>query len=191
MINLLPNEYKRDIRAGRANRLLARYSILTLVALLVLMTIMGFTWLLLNTIRQDNQAIIDESEASTASLAKNIVEVNAFKSNLSIAKQILGQEVNYSAIILRYASAIPNGAIIDHIELDPTIVGTTSTFTARVRGSNDAIVLKDSLNTSPYFDNAHFTEIQYNASEGGPYKHTVIMEVTINKELLVDEETRQ
>lgn len=191
MINLLPTEYKRDIRAGRANRLLARYSLLTLLAILVLVIIMGLTWLLLSNIRQENQAKIDESEASTVSLANDIAEVNKFKSNLSVAKQILGQEVNYSAIILRYASAIPHGAIIDHIELDPSVVGTPSTFTARVKEANDAIVLKDTLNTSPYFDNAHFTEIQYDANEGGQYKRTVIMEVTINKQLLVDGEETQ
>lgn len=191
MINLLPTEYKRDIRAGRANRLLARYSILTLAALLVLVLIMSLTWLLLNNIRQINQAVIDEANESNAALAKDIAAVNEFKANLATAKQILDQEVNYSSIILRYAGAIPHGAIIDHIELDPSVVGTPSSFTARVRTSGDALILKDALNKSQYFDGAHFTEIQYDANEGGPYKYTVIMELTVNKILLADEETTQ
>ena len=131
MINLLPEEQKKEIRAGHANLLLARYSIMTLVALALLMVIMGIAWLMLNNIRATAQAKIDESEQSSLKMAKDIQNVNTFKANLATAKQILDKEVDYSTIILRYASAIPRGAIIDHIDLDPSVVGTPSTFSSK------------------------------------------------------------
>ena len=110
MMNLLPAGQKRDIRAGRANVLLARYSILTLVALIMLVVVMAIAWLLLNNIRQAAQAEIDASDQSSLLLAKDVQAVKEFKSNLAVAKQILDQEVDYSAIILRYASVIPGAA---------------------------------------------------------------------------------
>ncbi len=91
MINLLPAEQKRDIRAGRANVLLARYSILTLVALILLVVVMAIAWLLLNNIRQAAQAENDASDQSSLLLAKDVQAVKEFKSNLAIAKQILDQ----------------------------------------------------------------------------------------------------
>lgn len=187
MINLLPNEQKRDIRAGRANLLLARYSILTLVALALLLVIMGVAWLLLNNIKATAQTKIEESEQSSTELAKDIQAVNSFKSNLATAKQILDKEVDYSTIILRYASAIPSGAIIDHIDLDPSVVGTPSTFTAKVRNPEDAITLKNKLNNSPYFDNVYFTEIQQELSANDGFDYSVTVNVTINTALLNDE----
>jgi hypothetical protein len=187
MINLLPNDQKREIRAGRANRLLARYSILTFVTLLILIAIMVVAWMLLDNIRQDAQAKIDASNASNASLAKDVAAVEEFKTNLSVAKEILSKEVNYSTIILRYASTIPSGAIIDHIDLDPSVVGTPSTFTAKVITPDSALRLKEALSESAYFDNVHFTQIQTDPVPNGPYAYTVIFNLTINKDLLVEE----
>lgn len=191
MINLLPSEQKRDIRAGRANLLLVRYSIMTLIALALLLVIMGVAWLLLNNIRATAQATIEESEQSTAELAKDIQAVNSFKSDLATAKQILDKEVDYSTIILRYASAIPSGAIIDHIDLDPSVVGTPSTFTAKVRNAQDAITLKNKLNDSPYFDNVYFTEIQQELSANDGFDYSVTVSVTINTALLNSSEATQ
>ncbi|HTK39899.1 MAG TPA: hypothetical protein VL362_03465 [Patescibacteria group bacterium] len=191
MINLLPVEQKRDIRAARANLLLTRYVLLTLGALMVLFVIMAIAWMILNNIRQDAQAKIDASAASSAEMAKDVAAVKDFQTNLSTAKQILGKEVNYSQIILRYAGAIPGSAIIDHIDLDPSIVGTPSTFTAKVRSAQDALALKDSLNKSPYFDNVHFTEIQHNTDAADGLNYTVTVDVTINKTLLQASEVKR
>ena len=187
MINLLPNDQKKEIRAGRANRLLAAYSILTFITVLVLVGIMAGAWFLLDSIRQDAQAEIDASNASNASLAKDVAAVEEFKANLSVAKEILSKEVNYSTIILRYAGTIPSGAIIDHIDLDPSVVGKPSTFTAKVNTPDSALRLKEALSESAYFDNVHFTQIQTDPVPNGPYAYTVIFDLTINKDLLAEE----
>lgn len=186
MINLLPNDHKREIRAGRANRLLARYSILTFITLVVLVGIIGAAWLFLDNVRQEAQAEIDASDTSNASLAKDVAAVQEFKTNLAIAKEILNKEVNYSAIILRYASVIPSGTIIDHIDLDPSVIGKPSTFTAKVATPDSALRLKKALSDSPYFDDVHFTEIQTDTTLNGPYRYTVIFNLTINRDLLAE-----
>ncbi len=185
MINLLPDENKKVIRAGRMNRLLMRYVFLSGIALGVLLVVMMIAWLLLDNIKQSAQARIDNSGSSNTTLANDVVAMNNFRQNLSRAKQILDSQINYSGVILRYASAIPKGVVIDKLDLDPTIVGKQITFTANVKDSESVLSLKESLTGSPYFDDVHFTEISSDAASSAGYAFTVQISVTVNR-LLID-----
>lgn len=184
MINLLPRENKRIIRAGRANRLLVRYVLLTLATLIALILIVVVAWFLLNGIKDSAQARIDDSSISSQQLSDDVKKIDTFKQNLATAKNILDSEINYSSIIMRYAAVIPAGTIIDRIELDPSIVGKPSSFTAKAKDSSNVLELKDALNKSEYFDDVYFTRISRIEDDTSGYGYSLEINLTINESLL-------
>lgn len=190
MINLLPKERKKTIRAGLANRLLVRYLVLSIVTLIAVLLIFGLAWLYLLNVKSNAEQTITDAEAASRSISEDAAKVTVFENNLKTAKQILDKEINYSQIVLRYAAAIPSNTIIDTITLDPAIVGKSSTFTAKVKSEKDVTKLKDALTTSAYFDDVRFREVVFN-EDAGTYKYNVSIELVVNKSLLDNPEAGQ
>ena len=183
MINLLPTKEKREILAGRSNRLLARYIVLLAIVTCMMLIAFAFVWFYLQNTKGINQTKIKQNEASSQQLLAKQNAINEFRSNLQTAKTILGKQVNYSAIILRVASTIPKGVVISQLSLDPTTFGTPTTLTARATSEAAVLKLKDSLTNSPYYSNAHFDTIA-NSDDQSAYPYQVTMTVTLTKELL-------
>lgn len=190
MINLLPAERKKVIKAGLVNRLLVRYVFLSVGVLIAVLIVFALAWIYLITVKSDAEQTIASAQASSRSIQEDAAKVAAFEDNLKTARAILDKEINYSEIVLRYAAEIPPNTIIDTITLDPTIVGTPSAFTAKVKSEDDVTKLKDALTKSPYFDKVRFLEVALNQGEV-TYKYSVYIELIINKALLAHSETAE
>ncbi len=93
MINLLPPSDKRQILAGRSNTLLVRYNFFLLGALGFLLVALGFVYFYLANTKAGAEVVVEENQTKVVGYSKVEQEANAFKSNLAIAKQILGKEV--------------------------------------------------------------------------------------------------
>lgn len=187
MINLLPPERKQTIRAGLINRLLVRYVFLSVGVMAAVMIIFALTWLSMVAVKSNAEQTIATAEASSRSIQQDASDVTVFENNLRTAKEILSREINYSEIILRYASAIPPNTIIDSITLDPSITGQSSTFTAKVKTEGDVTKLKDALSESEYFDEVRLSEVVFNQLEE-TYKYSVTIDLVVNPSLLATSE---
>ncbi len=184
MINLLPVQDKKEILAGRTNRLLVRYLLLFLALGVFMILALVAVYFYLGNVKSVAESNIASNDADSRELMAKQQEVNSFKSDLATARQILDKQVNYSSIILKVAGSIPPGIIIENLSLDPETIGTPTKLNARAKSEQAAIRLKDSLNRSAYFSDAYFDSISHNSEAQYPY--TVTMSVTFNKELLDD-----
>lgn len=186
MINLLPTQEKREILAGRTNRLLVRYIVLLAGVVGLMLIAFAFVWFYLDNIRSTNQAKIDQNDTASRQLATEQQAIDAFRSDLQTAKTILDKQVNYSDIVLRIARTIPKGVVIDQLSLDPTTFGTPTTLTARAKSEAAVLALKAALANSPYYSNARFDTIALPGDSSNPYAYRVTMFVTLTQELLND-----
>jgi Tfp pilus assembly protein PilN len=181
MINLLPHEEKRQLRAARTNTLLLRYNI----ALLIVLIFLGLATMIVSLYLGNTKALaeqtINTNKAKAASYATIQSQADLFRSNLSIAKQILGSEVTYNKIILSIASLMPPGTILDKLNLDSQTFGTPIVLTAQANSYESAIKLKDSLQSSPLFSDVHFESITSADGKNG-YPFNVNLSVTFKKE---------
>ena len=182
MINLLPIDDKLIIRAGRANRLLVRYVLLTLSLIVLIFIIFAAVWIQLTLTESGAKQKITESEEATKNLSSEVASISEFEKNLASSKQVLSKQVNYSEILLKFASTIPSNTVIDSITLSPELVGKPTSFIAQVKDASTAIKLKDSLQKSPYFSDVYFENLT--SKDESKYGYSVTMNVTINKELL-------
>lgn len=186
MINLLPPESRRNLRAARSNTLLLRYNIALVAAVIFMMLAFGFTYFYLNVSDNTAQASIQENQQKEASYATTKHQAAEFQKNLAAAKQIFSSQVNYSQLTVRIAQALPHGVVLQSLALDPSTFGKPTTLTAYAKSIPIALSLKDTLNSHrDLFQNASIQSItRGSGGDSGPtvsgYPITVTVNVTIN-----------
>lgn len=117
MINLLPYDIKSKISAARANTIILKY-------ILVLVISVVFIALASLAVYMINQNSLDKINAnSSTSLAANFNDSELKRANEYIKElksyqtNVIANEIHYSTIINLISSNLPNGVIIDQIEL--------------------------------------------------------------------------
>lgn len=180
MINLLPPEHKRDIRAARTNTLLIRYNLLLVGVLAFLLLAIGVVYVYLSNSKASADMTIKENKEAVAGFAATEQEAQTFRQNLATAKEILDREVNYTDVILNISRALPSGSILTNLSLDASSFGKETTLAAQVKSYDKAIALKDALSQSGLFTDVHFQSIT--SSSNADYPITVNLFVTFKKE---------
>lgn len=183
MINLLPRQELRELYAGRTNSLLVRYNILMLsVAVLIILILLG-VYFYLGMIQGNAEARIASSQSEHQALVQPEQEISSFRSNLATARQILDKRVDYSTVILRVSSAIPSGITLDNLALDPSTFGTPTEMSVQASSENSILNLKNALNSSKYFSDAHINTISKSDGENSR-GYTGSLTVTFTEELI-------
>lgn len=181
MINLLPPSEKKQIRAARANTLLFRYTILSLVAVVFIVGAMGFVYVQLENegVHADETKKANESRA--AGFAQTQQEATQFRSDLSNAKKIFDSEIRYSKALVNFSALIPNEAYISTIQLDADSFDKPKTWLFSIKGEKAANDLRDNFLKSPYFSNVTLGKVMTNPSSDYPY--TIEVTATMKKSI--------
>lgn len=180
MINLLPLEEKRQLRAARTNTLLIRYNILLIIIVAFTGLAIGVTYIYLTNTETNAKQALQDNEARVSQYASVQTQANQFRQNLATAKQILDNEVTYSSVVLQIAQLIPAGVVLQSLDLDSHTFGSDTTLVAEAKDYTSAVALKDSFSKSSLFSNVHFQSITDSGSNGG-YPITINLDVTIKK----------
>lgn len=183
MINLLPHDETRQLRAARTNVLLLRYNILLIGAVVFLLISVGITYLQLARTKDLAENKIADNTTRSSSFAPVENQANQFRTNLGTAKQILDKEVAYTDVVLAIAKVLPSGIVLDNLNLDAQTFGTPITLIAYAKNYESALSLKDSFQKSNIFSDVHFESISRGDSTTTPdYPVTVNISVTIIKD---------
>lgn len=181
MINLLPQEARKNLRAGRANTILVRYLWIVAALFALLAVISGLTYILLTTEQANQQR---ERDANSKQIAENQAiqqRQQEFKTNLLVANTILDQQTSYSYVLLKLARLMQPGTVLSNIVLDQEQYGTPMEITFSAKSEDNAIKLRNSFQNSDLFSNVQFKSVAIGGNEN-PYPVTAVMQVTINKE---------
>ena len=151
MINLLPVENKKQLRAAVHNRILVRYIFLLLITLLLSAAIFGFIYISL----KQSQAIFKAQEAENnkkivqyADMQKNASELNK---NINQTKNVLAKRVDYSKVLFKLASILPKGVSISDIKLEAKLFEGEKKLVINLTNANQASDIKKILETSKLF----------------------------------------
>lgn len=183
MINLLPVDEKRQLRAARSNTLLIRYNFFLLGVVAFLGIATTITYVYLTTAKANAEQTITESRAKVGNFAAVQAQADTFRSNLTTAKQILDQEVAYTKVILEIAQLLPSGVVLKQLNLDAKTFGTETVLAAHAKSYDNAIALKEAFEKSTIFSNVHFQSINTgDSAQSAGYPITVNLYVTIKKD---------
>jgi Tfp pilus assembly protein PilN len=181
MINLLPPETKSQLGAARANLLLIRYNVLLLAAIAFMIAATGLVYVYLGNAKASAEATVTENISRAGDYGSVEAEAAAFRGSIANVKQILDNDTAYTGIILEIANVLPQGVVLDRLNLDSATFGTPTTLTARVTDYTTVLTLKDSLQQSNVFSNV---SIQTISNDGvAPYPLSATLSVTIQKEV--------
>jgi Tfp pilus assembly protein PilN len=182
MINLLSPEDRRQLRAARSNTLLLRYTVLLGLVVLVLLAEMIGIYFVLSVDKARNEEIIRENESRTVSYSATKTAAAQFKSDLSTAKYILGNQVPYTKLITTIANILPSDAVVDTLALNPTTFGTPTQLTIRTKSYQSAINVKQFLQKSTVFSDVNFQSVAQETDNPGDFPFTAIYNVTFSKD---------
>lgn len=184
MINLLPLADQQEIHTGRTNSLLLRYITLSLIVLGILLAWIGFLYFTLYNAESQAKQVQQENDAKAATRQGIVNQATKFRADLSIAKQIMDKQVNYTDTITRIAAAMPAGTILDSVSIDPKTFDKDTTIAAHAKSQEAAIALKDSLQASGLFSKVYFqsvTSTKQDDKTPTPYPFAILLGVSFNR----------
>lgn len=178
MINLLPPDDKKQIRAGRTNVVLVRYNLLIVFSVIFLTAAIGFAYYYLTTAREIAQAAIIESTRKEGSYAAVKTEADSFRSELSNAKTILDDQTSYAKAALNIAKLLPTGTALNSLKLDKQSFSTPLIMTVNIADEQAAIDLLNNFKSSPLFSSVTKGKISVGT---GAYPYTMELTVSMSK----------
>ncbi|MDB5176673.1 MAG: hypothetical protein JWN75_341 [Candidatus Saccharibacteria bacterium] len=183
MINLLPDDTKRDIRAARMNVVLVRYMLLTLGALAALVAFCGLFFVILQTTQSKAVTTNVDNGTKAASFSAVRKSADEYRNNLSVASKILDNSVNYTSVIFEITKLLPSGVILDNLTLTAADFGQQTSFSVHAKSYDKATELKKNFQDSKLFTNVFFQNLTDGTSTDSKSTNKYPIAVTISAKL--------
>lgn len=182
MINLMPDDYKKQLRAARSNVLLLRYMGVLVFAALFLGLILYGSYVLLTVTRDGAQELINVNDTKAEVYSSTKAQIDSLSISLADAKTILDQEIPFSNVLINIGQLMPTGTVLDKMTLSPASFGSTPlTIQVYAKTTGDAVALRDRFQSSPLFSNVNFQSISDTAGGITGYPVTATMTLTLNR----------
>ena len=182
MINLLPPDYRTQLRAAQANTLLLRYNIFLVGALLFMSLALGVVFFYLTLNKSNAEQTLADNQARVGSYASVQQEATDFRSALATAKQVLDKQVTYTKTVVAITKLMPAGTVLQDLSLDASTFGTPTSFVFQAKDYRTALSIKDSFQASPLFSDVHLQSIASGTGDESDYPYTVTLSLTISKD---------
>lgn len=182
MINLLPPNEKKQLRAARANVLLLRYNFLVLGALIFLVIGLSAVYIYLTAQKQAAELTIQENSKREVQYSAVKADAEKFRSELASAKNILNSQVSYSRALIRVSALFPEGTVLqDRLDLTESISTAPLAIAVKVKNEDAAQAVLKSFQSSQYVSSAIKDSIGIGDSD---YPYVMNMRVLFKKEIL-------
>lgn len=183
MINYLPPDQKKQLRAARTNVLLFRYNIglIFVASFLTLATLTVF--LLLSSEKKAAEDMITANQSRASNFSSVQARADSFRKDLSDAKAIFDNEILYSKIYLEIAGILPAGTALEALDLNESQLGTPLSLSFKIKGEQQAASLLSAFKHSTMFGGAaSYGTLKANTgTDSASYPYIISINVTIDK----------
>jgi len=181
MINLMPDDVKKEIRSARTNVILTRYIIVVLLAFAFLVLLLAGSYVVLTQTKNSAQQLIDSNDTKAEVYSTTKAQVDALSGSLSETKTLLDQEVLYSNVLVNIGQQMPEGTVLSGITLNASsFAGTPVTLKAYAKTTEIAVSLREKFQSTPIFSNVNFESVSDSDGING-YPVSVSMTLTVTK----------
>lgn len=193
MINLLPTENIRQLRAAQQNTLLLRYVIFSAITLgaVVMIHLTAFT--ILKVTESQGKAAAEENMRQVSQYSDTQRRAQEYAANLQVAKTLFAKHIPFTTALLNIAAAVPENVILENIDLSQDDSKKAVVLSARAKSYDDGIALRDSLSRSKLAKDVTIASLINTAADRGnsggndpaqEYPFTVSLNLTFTPELL-------
>jgi hypothetical protein len=183
MINLLPSDTKREIRAAHTNVVLVKCLIFTLLAVFFLTAACFTTYILINKATQhsNNTTSVDNSRDASYDSIKS--QADAIDMTMSTAKSILDQQISYSDIVMGIATSLPSGVIMDTLTLDESSFNAPVSLQLYTASASIEPTIKASFQKSSLFQNYTLDNITSSSNTTTGYPVQINIRVSLQRKV--------
>lgn len=181
MINLLPDDTKKELRAARMNVALVQLLLIIVLATIFLLAVFGVSYMSLVNAKATAQQVIDLNDTKGDAYDSTKTELDTLNSNLASSKTILDQEVLYSRVLSQLGQTMSNDTIIDSLSLNASSVGVPIDLKVFATSGDAIIALQGRFQNSTAFQNVTFQSISEQGGIAG-YPASATITLTINKD---------
>lgn len=167
MINLLPDDIKKEIKAARMNVVLLQYNFYVLIAVFIMLGLCFVFYLFLNSNLTSAQSTSEENKSTIASLQAVRTAAEEYKEDLTLAKTIFDDSISFTEVIFAITKIVPDGVVLDNVDLSLDDFGKPILFAAHAEDYDKATMLKDTFEKSNIFDNVFLQNLSVAADDQG------------------------
>lgn len=179
MINLMPDEAKKQLRAARTNVVLTRYTFILLIGGVLLGLAFFGSYLLLAQTRTSAEQLITANDTKAEVFSDTRQKIASLTANLGEARNVLDQQVSYSNVLRVLGQQMTAGTVIDEITLnEASFRGTPITLTLYATSTDATVRLGDQLQMSGIFTSIAIESVsEQGGIEGYPFSASMTMTV--------------
>ncbi|MDK2898821.1 MAG: hypothetical protein PWQ10_8 [Patescibacteria group bacterium] len=180
MINLLPDETKKQLHAAHTNVTLIKYLFLLGCASVFLILACGVAYMIaMNS--ESTKANSSSTQGEIVAYDSNKAQLDNFKLSFSNAKKILDKQIPYSKIITELGAILPSGTVLESLALTNDGINSPTSLQVKAQSTNDAQKIKDNLKSSALLKNSNVQSIETIAGDSSGYPVSVVINLSINK----------
>ena len=183
MINLLPADHRRQLRAARANTLLVRYVVITIILIMLLLAMVAAMYQLLQSQKSAAEAHIAENQAKTTAYQEVRTQADALNTSLSTARTALDGSLSYSLALTRLAKILPDNTSLTSINLTSASFGAPIKLSFPVATESQALAIRDAFIASPYVAPGSVSFGTLSTAADGNSGYVLEINVTLKKEI--------
>lgn len=181
MINLLPEETKNDIRAARSNVYIANYTLIIVLAFVLIGIAFYSSYLFMEVTEENAKTVIESNDTKAGVYSQTKQDVDTLNSQLSGAKSILDQEIRYSQVLTKIGAALPTGTVISNLDVsNSNFQGTPVDIVIYAKSAESAAVIQ-----SQFMNSGVFTSVTIKSTESNQdiknYPFTITLTTVFNK----------
>lgn len=180
MINLLPKETTRQIKAGHHNVFLMKsITIIGSITIFLALASAGSYIYLLNAKQFAENSTGSSAVESAYQKAK--IEADAINTNITNSQNILAQKISYSKLVMELAKNIPAQMTLSNLTVDETSINQSLTLKIYAKSSANANQLQQNFNSSSVFTNYNVVSTTENQTDIPGYPTAITVTVNVNK----------
>ena len=187
MINLLPYEEKKQLKAARSNSSLIKYLFLLIFAAVFLSGICVTFYFILENSRPapiTTSTTVSTSSAqsdSTSGYNQARIQATQINNDFQNDKAILDKQVSYSAIIIAIGQALPDGTKISDLEINSSSIDSGINLKIFAKTSDVQKTIKDNFSKSSILSNFNLKSVESGQSNPSGYPVTINATVSVNR----------
>lgn len=190
MINLLPPEDKKRLRAARRNTIWVRYNLFLVAALIALNIVIGAVAFMIQIDKAAIQTKIDQNKSTNTSASSEQIkkQIEALKADMKIAKTLVDNQPDYVYGVINFYGSVPKNCFFPSVGSEQLAYGKeyTATFNCKYPEEDPTIdtqaelasYVSTELKKGLSFKNPVITSIKEDATENQKYPFSLSFKST-------------
>lgn len=186
MINLLPPDSAKQLRAARHNATLLRFVIANGVVLGLIVLVYAIAFGLMKATELSSLASSTENQERIAGFHETEKTAKAYTANLKLAKSIFDSELSHTTALHKIASALPEGTVLTSLTLDASTVSQPTSLVVLAKNQAAALSVKKHLEDAKIASNITISSITTETASAEANAPASDYPVSINLNLTYD-----